>query len=55
MKVPDDWKKAVTVKVLKKGDVTKCSNFREPPYSLHQVRFPVEWSLNISKKALTQS
>ena len=29
MKVPDDWKKAMIVKVPKKGDLSKYDNFRE--------------------------
>ena len=28
MKVPDDWKKAMIVKVTKKGVLSKCDNFR---------------------------
>ena len=28
MRVPDDWKKAIIVKVPKKGDLSKCDNFR---------------------------
>ena len=28
VKVPDDCKKAMIVKVPKKGDLTKCDNFR---------------------------
>ena len=28
MTVPDDWKKAIIVKVPKKGDLSKCDNFR---------------------------
>ena len=28
VKVPHDCKKAMIVKVLKKGDLTKCDNFR---------------------------
>ena len=29
MKVPEDWKKAMIVKVPKKGDLSKYDNFRE--------------------------
>ena len=28
MKVPNDWKKTIIVKVPKKGDLSKCDNFR---------------------------
>ena len=44
MKVPDDWKKAMTATIL-----------GESPYSQYHVRFSVEWSLNVLRKELTQS
>jgi hypothetical protein len=35
--IPNEWKERVIIKLLKKGDLTKCDNWR-PRYWIHQLQ-----------------